>query len=98
MAFHTHAFFLQLIENLQTWDVSANAGVTADLDPRGYGSPFADLDPSPPLADLDRGVHIRQRIWTGGSKSAGTPAHETGFLYSFVVHLTKNLSAVEISS
>ena len=39
-----------------------------------------------PLADLDR-------IWT-----AGTPAHETGSLYSFVVHLTKNLSAVEISS
>ena len=97
MTFHAHAFFLQLIENLQTWDVSANAGVTADLDPRGYGSPFADLDPSPPpsgfgprspypLADLDR-------IWT-----AGTPAHETGSLYSFVVHLTKNLSAVEISS
>ena len=25
------------------------------------------------LADLDRGVHISQRIWTGGSKSARTP-------------------------
>ena len=66
MAFHTHAFFLQLIENLQTWDVSANAGVTADLDPRGYGSPFADLDPSPPLADLDRGIHIR---WDTGPRN-----------------------------
>ena len=66
MAFHTHAFFLQLIENLQTWDVSANAGVTADLDPRGYGSPFADLDPPPPLADLDRGVHIR---WDTGPRN-----------------------------
>ena len=78
MAFHTHAFFLQLIENLQTWDVSANAGVTADLDPRGYGSPFADLDPFPPppsgfgprnpypLADLDRGVQIR---WDTGPRN-----------------------------
>ena len=61
MAFHTHAFFLQLIENLQTWDVSANAGVTADLDPRGYGSPFADLDPSPPPP---------LRIWTEESIAA----------------------------
>ena len=77
MTFHAHAFFLQLIENLQTWDVSANAGVTADLDLRGYGSPSQiwTLSPPPcgfgprspyPLADLDRGVQIR---WDTGPRN-----------------------------
>ena len=34
------------------------------------GSKSAEGSPYPP-ADLDRGAHIRQRIWTGGSKSRG---------------------------
>ena len=34
------------------------------------GSKSAEGGPYPP-ADLDRGVHIRLRIWTGGSKSRG---------------------------
>ena len=32
------------------WVTQKRAGVTADLDPRGYGPPFADLDPPTKLS------------------------------------------------